>query len=943
MNPERPAALLLALALALAAAHPATGQEPPVDRPAPGAGSRAPSVEPSVADSPAADSAAVEPVVADFLATDVSAADSSAVDSSAAPSASAECRVYETRHLEGHPPVLDGRLDDPAWALVPWGGGFTQRSPYQGEPPTQPTQFKILYGADAMYLGFRCHDDEPARIERQLARRDWFPGDWVEVNLDSRGDHRTAFSFTTSASGVRGDEYVSEDGNIWDTSWDPVWQAATSVDSAGWSAEIRIPFSQLRFSDTAEEGWGLQVTRRIFRREERSVWQYIPEDAPGWVSSFGELRGIADVREPRRIELLPYAVSSVERAARSPGDPFGTGADEELEIGLDGKLGISGGMVLDFTANPDFGQVEADPSEVNLTAFETFLEERRPFFIEGSETFRSLLAEAVTGGSFTSDRLFYSRRIGRAPQLPPSLADGEFVEMPAATRILGAAKLAGKTAGGLSIGLLDAITAEEEASVRGLASRTEVVEPRTNYFAARLQQELGEGRTLLGGMMTATHRDLAGPAKDALPGSAWAGRLDLERRSAGRQWRIRGRLLASEIRGSRAAIQRAQTAPARFYQRPDAGYVDLDSTRTALSGHAGSLYGGKTSGRWRFETGAAWRSPGFEINDLGYLRAADEVNQSTWAGYQSAGGFSVFHEFSVNANQWASWDFGGRNIQRQFNLNTYQVFRNRWEFSGGITRVLEHRSNSHLRGGPGFLLPGSWEASASLETDPRRTVGLEIGHTRLWSDRSSGRTRTSALELSWRPGTRVQVHVGPEMEVEESDLQFVARREHDGEARHLLAALRQETLAATMRIDACVTPNLTVQYYAQPFLAAGRFGRFQRVADGMAGRYRDRTRAFGPEEARFDPGSGSWSFDEDRDGTADYAVADPNFTWRAFQSNLVLRWEYRPGSTLYAVWSQGREAEGAGGELDFGRDVERLFDTHPHDVFLVKVSRWFSW
>ena len=322
-------------------------------------------------------------------------------------------KVYESRRA-AEAPVLDGHLDDQVWETVEWTGDFIQREPAEGLEPSQQTRFKVLYDDDAVYFGFHLHDD-PEQVSRQLARRDRFPGDWIEVNIDSYFDRRTAFSFTLSCSGTQSDELVSNDGGRWDTNWNPVWNGAAQLHAEGWTAEMRIPLSQLRFSAAPEQTWGLQVNRRVYRLEERSAWQRIPKDRSGWVSNFGELRGLKNLQPKRRIELVPYVVASSESFPAEADNPFRNGSASEIDGGIDGKIGVTNNLTIDFTVNPDFGQVEADPSQVNLTAFETFFDEKRPFFIEGNNIFDLRLAPAITGGSFVRDRLFYSRRIGRQP------------------------------------------------------------------------------------------------------------------------------------------------------------------------------------------------------------------------------------------------------------------------------------------------------------------------------------------------------------------------------------------------------------------------------------------------------------------------------------------------------------------------------------------------
>ncbi len=858
-------------------------------------------------------------------------------------------RVYVTRHIDGSPPKLDGRPTEAAWDLVEWAGDFVQHRPFEGQPPSQPTAFKILYDDEALYVAYRAGDSEPEKIESQLARRDWFPGDWVEINIDSRGDRRTAFSFTTSASGVRGDEYISEDGSRWDSSWDPVWRCTTAVDSQGWTAEICIPLSQLRYADSDEQTWGIQVQRRIFRREERSLWQFISQDAPGWVSFFGELQGIRGIHAQKQVELLPYFVGYYKRSPEIAGDPFATGEDEELDGGLDGKFGLSGNMILDFTVNPDFGQVEADPAEVNLSVFETRFSERRPFFIEGNEVLRYSLADAITGGAFTADQLFYSRRIGRPPGGTTSATGDEYVDVPAATTILSAAKLSGKTPGGLSIGALQAVTAEERATIRdGGPTRREVVEPLTSYFVGRVQKEYAGKRTLLGGMLTATNRRTGSAGTEGMHTAAYAGGLDFEQRWRDRSYVLEVKGLASLVRGSRSAILATQTASAHYFQRPDAKHVEVDSMRTALSGHAGSAYIGKVTGRWRFQTGCAWRSPGFEINDLGYMRAADEINHSTWAGFRVTQPFSIFHNLSINANDWFYWDFGGRSLVREVNVNSDATFRNEWYVHVGSTRTLYQSSNTLLRGGPSFRVPGATDYNLTLCSDSRKALSWDIDAYRSRSDDRSGVYTALGCGLTCRPTSGLQISLSPSWSDSRCELQYVGRAAYAGEPRYLLAEIASETAAATFRIDACITPSLTIQYYAQPYLCTGRYTEFKRVTDPQAALYRDRFHVFVPgsgpaAEIQLDSEAGLYRVDENLDGVADYSFAPPDFNYKEYNSNLVLRWEYRPGSTLFLVWSQGRTGVTSTGELTLDNDLRDLFDIQPDNVFVIKVSRWLSW
>ena len=405
---------------------------------------------------------------------------------------STNTKVYHTAKVKGAPPIIDAILDDESWGLVEWAGDFVQYKPDNGAAPTEPTAFKILYDDKNLYVAFMCYDREPGKIERRMTRRDGFEGDRVSISIDSYYDHLSAFSFTLSASGVISDASITNNGSNYDRNWDPVWYARTAVVKDGWIGEARIPLSQLRFSKKKNQVWGLQVQRRLFRMEERSTWQHAPIDAPGWVHLFGELHGIKGIKRQRQVEVTPYTVMQMERYQSEDDNPFATGKDGKVTFGVDGKVAVNSDFTLDFTFNPDFGQVEADPSQVNLSAYEVFFRERRPFFIEG----RNILSFRMSSG----DILFHSRRIGRKPQYAPSLEDGEYMDVPDMTTILGALKLTGRTEKGLSVGILESVTQEEFAKIDHNGERSkEPVEPLTNYFVGRVQQDLNQGNSQIGG------------------------------------------------------------------------------------------------------------------------------------------------------------------------------------------------------------------------------------------------------------------------------------------------------------------------------------------------------------------------------------------------------------------------------------------------------------
>ena len=560
----------------------------------------------------------------------------------------AQKKVYQTKRINPRPPVIDGQIVETVWEGVEWESGFTQHEPYEGKAPSQRTAFKILYDDKHIYCAIRAFDTEPGKIACRMSRRDELDGDAVGILLDSYHDHLTAFVFVINPVGVRMDGIFTNNGENEDWSLDPVWIGKTQIDDEGWTAEMRIPLSQLRFSSQEEQVWGLQVARILYRKEETDFWVHLPKDAPGIVHLFGELHGISGVEPSRRIEILPYGMGQTETFKEEIGNPFLPGRLSSLRFGLDGKIGVTSDLTLDLTVNPDFGQVEADPSVVNLTAFETFYEEKRPFFIEGN----NILDYQIMGGDgdFSYDNLFYSRRIGRSPQYDPDLDDDEYADVPLNTTILGAMKLTGKTKKGLSLGMMEAVTQREWAEIDRLGNRREqTVEPMTNYFLGRLQKDFNEGQTKLGGMITHTYRDLKDGHLDFLNRHAVTGGVDFEHSWKDRTYTISFNSVFSHIRGSEEAIVRAQRSSVRYFQRPDAEHFRLDSSRTTLSGHGGTLNFSKSGqGHIRYATGVSWRSAGLELNDMGYVRQTDKILQYVWVGYRWWEPFFIFRNFNGN-------------------------------------------------------------------------------------------------------------------------------------------------------------------------------------------------------------------------------------------------------------------------------------------------------
>lgn len=860
----------------------------------------------------------------------------------------ADKRKYVTQALNGSNITLDGIPDEPAWDAVEWGGDFTQNQPNDGAKPSQQTNFKILYDEKFLYIAYRAYDTAPDSIIKRMGRRDEFPGDWVEINIDSYHDQRTAFSFTLSVSGVRNDEFVSDNGTNWDTSWNPIWFGKTNIDSLGWTAEVKIPFSQLRFGDEEDKVWGIQVMRRIFRLEERSTWQHIPQNSGVWVSAFGELHGLKGIPPQRQIEIAPYVVAQTERFPEQENNPFADGTDNSLSVGVDGKVAVTSDLILDFTINPDFGQVEADPSAVRIDGFQNFFPERRPFFIESRNIFESQVTGSAAGGDYDSDLLFYSRRIGSSPHGYPSLTDGEYADVPQNTSILGAAKFSGKTKKGWSIGILESITQREKAVIdKGGERRQEIVEPLTSYFVGRLQKDINNANTVVGGIFTAVNRE--NELTDLLHRSAYSGGVDFQHFWNNRTWTFRAKAIASRVEGSREAILATQTAFGHLFQRPNASHLSVDANKTSLTGHGGMLALGKFGGKqgkhgqvFKFETGVTWRSPELEINDIGFMQTADEINHFTWAGYHFPKSFSVFRQLRFNYNQYSKWDFGGLHLSQTFNTNAHASFRNNWETGAGITYNPLDISNNALRGGASLRKPPGVGQFFYIGSDSRKKVFSYIELFNAWGFGNTVKVNDVSIYTKLQPldAMNIVFSAGYGKYWRKQD-QWVAETNFKGQTRTIVSEVDQHTLRITLRLNYNITPDLTVQYYGQPFITRPKYKNYGYVVDPLNKEFDQRFHRYAPGEISFE--SNRFKVDENRDGVTDYTFGQPDFNFVQFRSNLVVRWEYIAGSEIYLVWSQGNTPD-AFGDLDRPLHTslfDNLFDQQGRNIFLVKMTYRF--
>lgn len=847
-------------------------------------------------------------------------------------------KTYHATRVNGAP-TIDGVMDESVWDNVTWGDEFVQSRPYDGKEPSQPTMFRILYDDNNLYVGILAYDSLPELIDRRMTRRDGFDGDRITICIDSYHDKRTAFSFTISAAGVKGDEYITEDGDNWDPNWDPIWYAKTSIHASGWTAEIQIPYSQIRFGKQQEYVWGLQILRFLFRKQETSQWQHIPQDASGYVNHFGELNGISDIQPKRQVDLLPYLVAKMETFEKEDGNPYAEkGHSESISGGLDGKIGITNDLTLDFTINPDFGQVEADPSEVNLTAFETYYPEKRPFFIESN----NIISLSLTGGgnSFSLDNLFYSRRIGRQPRHTPDLEEGEYMDAPDKTTILGAFKITGKTSKGWSVGLMENLTQQEKAEISNTSETRKVeIEPLTNYFSGRIEKDINKGNTIIGGMFTATNRDIRDSSINYLADAAYTGGVNFTQYWKNRAYMFRVKGIFSNLRGDSTAIKAIQESSVHFYQRPDADYITYDPSRTSLNGNGGTVEFAKFGqGHFNFWAWVTWRSPGLDLNDIGYLRFGDVIFQVFWAGYRIWEPFSIFNRMNFNFNQWTGWDFGGRKSFWGSNINVNTQFKNYWSFGGGFNRDGEGLDNGTLRGGPSLAYPGYFNYWLSVGSDDRKKLIFGLSHSSQWSEVNGDINRDFSLDIAYRPLNALKLTLSPFASFINTDIQYVTTELWDQQSRYIAATLDQTIIGLVARVDYNLTPDLTLQYYGQPFIAAGDYYEYKNITDPQAEIYSDRFDILGPGQLILNENESLYCVDENVDGTVDYQFQNPNFNFMQYRSNLVLRWEYIPGSTLYFAWSQDKTHFGNTGEFDFWNDVDQLFSTTPHNIFLLKVS-----
>ncbi|GGW28792.1 hypothetical protein GCM10007383_12750 [Arenibacter certesii] len=840
------------------------------------------------------------------------------------------------------PPYVDGNLEEDTWSLVPWEGGFVEQRPDENTEPDHQTKFKILYDKHFLYVGIRCYDSEPNKIEKRLSRRDGFEGDWIAIFIDSYFDKRTAFGFLVTAAGVKADILESNNGENEDESWNPIWYTKTKIDLEGWTAEMKIPLSQLKFGATKEQTWGLQLMRRLFREEERSVWQRLPQDTPGFVSEFGMLQGLIDLEPQKQLEIQPYAISKLETYEEEQNNPFLTGQDGKFTAGLDAKIGITNDLTLDLTINPDFGQVEADPSAIALDGFQIFFEEKRPFFVENKNIFDYRVSPSQAGNTFGFDNVFYSRRIGRSPQGFPQTEAGEFVDQPDNTAILGAAKFSGKTKDGWSIGILESTTARKYATIDNNGQRRrEVVEPLTNYFVGRLQKDFNNRNSYIGGIFTTTNRENLNEDLSFLHKSAYSGGFDFKHQWNERNWYIAGNILWSHVQGDTTAIIQTQKSITHLFQRVGAKHLSLDPNRTSMSGTGGNIQVGKVgNGHWKFETGFTWRSPELELNNVGFQRQADDLRHYNWIGYQTLKPDNNFRKVGINYNHWSVWDFGGNHNLLQFNTSSWQNWKNNWFTNVGFNYSPIQYSNYALRGGPRLRLSPEISFSNGMETDSRKKLQLSIFQNGSKAMDNSNKSYSIELGISYQPLNALRISAFPEYGTVNNNLQYINNITTHNGITYLNGTVEQKTLSMSVRLNYTINPNLSIQYWGQPFISNGRYFNFKEIKDPLATSFENRIISYQKNQITLN--ENIYSVDSNIDGTVDFTFDNPNFSVIQFRSNLVLRWEYIPGSELFLVWSQDVSRSGDPQLTLFNGLKDNIFNGEkPKNIFLLKATYRF--
>ena len=842
------------------------------------------------------------------------------------------------------PIVVDGSLSESVWRR-PGFDDFHQREPKAGALPSERTEVWLAYDDGALYVASRMYDSAPESLTIRLSRRDanW-DSDLFTFFVDPYHDRRSGFYFALDAAGTYYDGTLYNDE--WsDNTWDGVWEGKVRIDSLGWTAEMRIPYSQLRFQTADSLVWGVNFRREIARKAESIFVVYQPKGGSGFTSRFPILTGLNGIQAASRIEVLPYVTARAEYLQHAHGDPFNDGAKYIPGMGVDLKMGLGSGLTLDGTINPDFGQVEVDPAVVNLTDVETYFNEKRPFFVEGQSIFSQFGRGGATnywGFNWSSPEIFYSRRIGRAPQ--GGVPSADFADIPPGTTIIGAAKLTGKIGNSWNVGAINAVTAREFAELQttGLRSRAEV-EPPAYYGVFRAQKEFNEARQALGAIATVTARQLSGSRlRDEMNTSALVAGLDgWTFLDSTKTWVVTGWGTMSHVRGTETDITSLQTNSQHYLQRPDARTLGVDSSATSMTGFAGRLYVNKQQGDVVFNAALGVISPRFENNDLGFLWRSDIINMHVGTGHKWPNPSSWFHDMFLAASAFRSYNFD-RDIIWEGLFGIWEItFLNLYELEIVGAYNPQTSNNRRTRGGPITLNTSGYELDLEFQTDSRKDWVFGV---RTFSYKDRFLSWSVNADMTWRPSSNLSLSIGPGFEHRGDYAQYVttvtdplatATYGH----RYVMANLQQSTVSANIRLNWTFTPKLSLQLFMQPLISVADYSEFKEVARPRSLDYL----VYGTDGSTITQAGQSYIVDPDGSGPAQaFAYGNPDFNLRSFRGNAVLRWEYLPGSTLYLVWTQSRADQEETGSFQFRRSFRRMLDAQPDNIFMIKLTYWWG-
>jgi hypothetical protein len=833
-------------------------------------------------------------------------------------------------------PVVDGDLTDAAWQSAPEITGFTQRDPNEGQPAVLQTKIKVVYDDDAIYFGAVMEDTNAATP--LLARRDsdLNNGDYIRISIDSQQDRLNGAAFVVSASNVQMDMILYND--IYDdVSWDAVWSSAAKIGATGWTAEVRVPYSQLRFPAKDVHTWGFNVSRWNARTRESSRLVHTPKKDSGFVSRFADLTGITNIQPKRGFEIVPYGVARTDLHSRAD-NPFIEPSSHRMDAGVDLKYGLTSSLTLTGTINPDFGQVEVDPAVLNLSQFETFYPEKRPFFTEGADVFRfgNGPANSRWGFNMSFPTFFYSRRIGRSPQ---GSANAEWELAPGETTILGAAKITGKVGKKWTLGFLDALTDQEEAWFRRTdeTGKEEIgkqsVEPMTNYLVARATREYGKD-SRAGFMFTSVNRRLGESLDSTLRESAYFAGVDGYSLFKDKTWLLEWLGGTSLVEGTPEAIARTQLNPARYYDRPDADHVEFDPTRTSLSGWMSRVMFAKQKGKWRPNVQVQVLSPGLEMNDVGFLPRTDAITTHALVHYLNTDQTKYTREISAWVGKYQNWNFDHDLTANGVSANYYMQLKNYWGVWAWGGKNGDHIDDRITRGGPAMVYRGHHYYGGGFGNDSRKKLSFEV-ETEHVLDEFDGTFDSYYLSLTYRPTPAIRVSLVPRYNRLHEVAQYVTTVKDTGYAptygnQYVFATLDQRTVDIGIRTEWTASSRLSLQLYLQPFVASGDYSGFKYLT-------RPRDDEFTPLDAlNYDVGDNAYR----SAGVNAVAFSNPDFNFRSVRGSAVARWEFRPGSAMYIVWSENRADVVPQGDFQFRRDFAALPHAPSDDVFLVKFSYW---